>query len=117
MTYIELSTGSSSSCLTEIVLVGLEEFARLVGEWLGREGERWRQGEGVTRGCVAGGREERRQRRHAVDDTASTAGGAVTVVGRGVSAVRARSRGARLGVRGAEAAKPRRHLTQIPNSK
>lgn len=42
MTYIQLlSRGwGSSSFLTEIVLVGLEEFARLVGERLGREGER-----------------------------------------------------------------------------
>lgn len=42
MTYIQLTSRDwdTSSFLAEIVLVGLEEFARLVGERLGREGER-----------------------------------------------------------------------------
>lgn len=41
MTYIQLTSRGwdTSSFLAEIGLVGLEEFARLVGERLGREGE------------------------------------------------------------------------------
>lgn len=41
MTYIQLTSlgWDTSSFLAEIGLVGLEEFARLVGERLGREGE------------------------------------------------------------------------------
>lgn len=61
----------------------------------------------------------RRQRslsRHTVDNAAATTSRAVAVVGGGVSAVRAQRRDARVRVRGAEAAEPRRHLRQTPEA-
>lgn len=95
----------SSSLFTKIVLVGLEEFPRLVGQF-----------EAVHRGGGCGGmgqpgdgrRGQQRRRKpasHAVDDTAAAAGGPVAVVGRVVHIPAVGAAG--LGMRGTEVAELR----------